>query len=230
MLHGTGGQAGLLQMYPELAAVFSEIDAAQQSKQRGSDIADVEALGGRANEAFRNANPELARLTQTLTSQAQSELEDPYALTPEQQRYVTQNTRAALAARGMNGQAVGTGSEVLANYLASGQEAQRRRSSGYQAAALQQATSADPFLAILGRQGNAGNQAIAGFGQTGNTANSANIQGMYDPFSQYGAQVGAQNNATYNEWLANKATGAQKVKFGTDAFGSFIGSIAGGMV
>src|SRR5574343_1337239 len=188
MLHGTGGQQGLLAMYPELAAVFSQIDAQQQSAGRGADIGDVEAFGPRATAAFRNANPELARLTSTLTSQAESELANPYGLTPEQSRYATQSARAAMAARGLNGQNVGAGTEVLANYLASGQEAQRRRQSAYQAAALQQATSADPFMAILGRQANAGNQAIAGFGQTNNTAAGADVRGMFDPFSAYGSQ------------------------------------------
>lgn len=230
MLRGTGGQPGLLEMYPELAKVFGEIDAAQQSRTRSADIGDVAALGPQATAAFRAANPELAQLTRTLTSQAQSELADPYALTPEQQRYVTQNTRAAMAARGMNGQNVGVGSEVLANYLASGQEAQRRRASAYQAAALEQATSADPFMAILGRQGNAANQSIAGMGQTNSTANSANIQGMFDPFSQYGAGVGAQNNDSYNTWLANKATGAQRATAVSDSVGSFVGSVAKGMM
>lgn len=228
MLRGTGGQPGLLEMYPELAKVFGEIDAAQQSRTRSADIGDVAALGPQATAAFRAANPELAQLTRTLTSQAQSELADPYALTPEQQRYVTQNTRAAMAARGMNGQNVGVGSEVLANYLASGQEAQRRRASAYQAAALEQATSADPFMAILGRQGNAANQSIAGMGQTNSTANSANIQGMFDPFSGYASDLNNQNYKTASIFSLASPTGYERTKAGTDAFGSFLNKVAMG--
>ena len=228
MLHGTGGQPGMLAMYPELARVFAEIDAAQQSRGRAADIADVNALGYSATEAFRNANPELARLTQTLTSQAESELADPYALSPAQQRYVTQSTRAALAARGMNGQNVGVGQEVLANYLASGQEAQRRRAAGYQAAALQQATSADPFMAILGRQANAGNQSIAGFGQTAGTANSANVQGMFDPFNSYASDLNNQNYKTASIFSLATPTGWDRGVQGVNTLGSFVSGIRGG--
>lgn len=228
MLHGTGGQPGLLAMYPELARVFGEIDAAQQSRGRAADIADVEQYGGRATAAFRAANPELAQLTSTLTNQAQEELADPYGLTPAQQQHVTQNVRAAMAARGLNGQNVGVGTEVLANYLASGQEAQRRRANAYQAAALQQATSADPFMAILGRQGNAGNQAIAGVGQTGNTAAGADVRGMFDPFSAYGADLHGQNYRTASAFALNEPTGWERLGAGMSTVGGFLGGLRRG--
>lgn len=58
-LRGGNGQAGLLDITDEATQRANALASQQLSQQRAADIADVEALGGRASAAFRAANPEL---------------------------------------------------------------------------------------------------------------------------------------------------------------------------
>lgn len=58
-LFGTPEQRGLLDIYSQLNPQLSAMSAASNTAQRTADIADVEALGARASNAFLNANPGL---------------------------------------------------------------------------------------------------------------------------------------------------------------------------
>lgn len=64
LMQGSGGQAGLLELQRLAAEQAGGIERSIMSQQRAADIADVEALGGRASAAFLAANPELARSLQ----------------------------------------------------------------------------------------------------------------------------------------------------------------------
>jgi hypothetical protein len=59
-LQGSGGQMGLLDIQDLSSRRAGGIGQELTSMQRAADIADVEALGGRASAAFLAANPELA--------------------------------------------------------------------------------------------------------------------------------------------------------------------------
>ena len=61
LLQGGGGQTGLLDLNRIATQQAQEQAQAATSAQRAGDIGDVEALGGRASQAFLAANPELAR-------------------------------------------------------------------------------------------------------------------------------------------------------------------------
>lgn len=60
MLLGGAGQRGLLDLNEEAVRRQQTLGAEAASAQRAADIADVEALGGRASAAFLAANPQLA--------------------------------------------------------------------------------------------------------------------------------------------------------------------------
>lgn len=59
LLRGSGGQMGLLGLQDLAAQQVGQTERSILSQQRAADIGDVEALGGRASEAFLNANPQL---------------------------------------------------------------------------------------------------------------------------------------------------------------------------
>jgi hypothetical protein len=58
-LLGNGSAPGLIDTYGQAIPQLGQISAAANTQQRAADIGDVEALGGRASEAFLNANPYL---------------------------------------------------------------------------------------------------------------------------------------------------------------------------
>ena len=59
LLRGSGGQMGLLGLQDLAAQQVGQTERSILSQQRAADIGDVEAFGGRASEAFLNANPQL---------------------------------------------------------------------------------------------------------------------------------------------------------------------------
>lgn len=226
MLNGGGGQKGFLEQYPAVAKVMDSLSAMGNTSQRTADIGDLNALGPEAMAAYRKANPQLSKITDLLTNQSIGEMQDPYALTPEQKRYYTQLAAAANSRNGMAGQPIGAANEMMANWLASGQEAQRRIGNATNAASVLQSTSADPWRMLTGNSAGTGGT-LAATGQANNA--STNIAGMFDPFGSYENNANAQNNDSYNTWLANKKTGAQRAQFVSDSVGSFAGSVAKGI-
>ncbi len=58
-MQGSDGQIGALDLFGQASQRSGEFQAAANTQQRLADIQDVEAFGGRASEAFRNANPGL---------------------------------------------------------------------------------------------------------------------------------------------------------------------------
>lgn len=65
-LFGGNGAPGLIEMYGKAGTALSGQDAAANTAQRTADIADVNALGGLARQAYNNANPELAAMMGSL--------------------------------------------------------------------------------------------------------------------------------------------------------------------
>lgn len=73
LMQGGNGQKGLLDLTDEATQRSNTLASQQLSQQRAADIADVEALGGRASAAFFNANPQLrAQLEQASASLGQA--------------------------------------------------------------------------------------------------------------------------------------------------------------
>ena len=59
---------GNINLTEDLAGRYGEIGSNANTAQRNADLADVEALGGRASAAYRNANPELAKSLDSASS------------------------------------------------------------------------------------------------------------------------------------------------------------------
>lgn len=111
-------RGGMLGTLSQAAGDLATTQAGINTQQRTADIADVEALGSRATEAYRAANPQLAgllddqaaaaraanapsALEQELTRQAQSDLALGGSLNPAQRAQIEQASRAAFGARGL---------------------------------------------------------------------------------------------------------------------------------
>lgn len=90
----TQATPGYLDIADRVAGKASEIEAKGLSTQRAADIADVSKLGGISLAAMQNADPRTAALIESLTTDAQSELDAGYNLTPAQLRLAQQSVRA----------------------------------------------------------------------------------------------------------------------------------------
>ena len=202
-LLGTGendpGQLAMLrEIMPQLQAMQDEATLAQ----RTSDISAVESLGPRATAAFRAANPEQARLLDELNAGLTEDLAAGGELTPFERRQVEQATRAGQAARGMGVGPVDTFEEALNKTLATRSYKANLRSQGMALAGVNQATSADPFLAILGRSSTASNASQNLLGSAGATGTTA---GQFDPLNSYASDL---YNTNYNAQAAANIAGA----------------------
>ena len=99
-LFGTqGGQAGVLDIMGRAQPRIDELTAQSASSQRAADVSDVEAYGGRATQAFRDAAGTSGILNQ-LRTQAEEELSADGILDPRLRREFQQTARQGQAARG----------------------------------------------------------------------------------------------------------------------------------
>lgn len=215
MLFGVDGVPGYLQAYEQMAPRLSALDRESTAANREADIASVEQLGPRARAAMDAADPEQAALMTELNRQMMTDLQAGDSLTPEQQRYVQQYTRAAGAARGMNGSNVGATNEALNQFMMGQDVRGQRMNRAMGMASLNKNVRADPYMTVLGRQSNSVNQAIAG------TATGAPQN--FDPFSGYASQLYGQNSS-------QQRTGLQNLQTGMAIGGEFIGSVAKGVM
>lgn len=203
---------------------MARAEALTTSRQRASDIADVEALGRRASDAYLNADPRSKSLIEALNAQALSALNQNGALTPEQQRYALQTARVGMADRGMSMGNQGLAADVLGTY----QLAEARRTAAQQNAGavlgLNKQFTADPFQAILGRQGQAFN---AGIGQQQFASGFSQNIGprLFSPESQYAADLNNSNQQTAAAYAAARAQ-VQSATIG--AVGSALGGLGQG--
>ena len=201
LMRGTDGQPGLLELYErDIMPGLARADVAGLDVSREGDIAAVERLGQRATEAFRQANPEQAALMAELNRQAQAELAAGAALPPSLSRELDQFVRGGQAARGFGYGIADLGQEALVKGMAAEQLQRRRQGFAQQIAALNTATTADPFMAILGKPGvgvGAG-QALAMQGQ------GMAPQQVFNPESTYAGSLAASNyNAALNANIAS---------------------------
>ena len=212
----------LLDIYESTQPRLAAMDRQTLAAQREGDIEAIEQLGGRARAAMEAANPEQAALLAELNRQAQDDLAAGGDLSAWERRELQQSTRAGQAARGL-GYGIGDAAiESLAQLQ--GASARRRQRQGFAQSmvGLNKATSADPFMAILGRPSSV-SPAMAGgvLGQAG----GFNAGQMFSPESQYAGDIYNQN---YQGQLAARTASARnRASMIGGAFGA-IGSIWGG--
>lgn len=222
VMQGKDGQGGLLELYEEsIMPGLARADAASNAISREADIEQVERLGQRATEAFRQANPEQAALMDRLNQQAMSELDAGAGLPPALARELEQQVRSSQAARGMGYGMADVSNEALIKGLQAEQLQRRRQQFAQNVVGMNAATATDPFLAILGRPGVQVGQAagITGQGMGFNPGNT------FNPESAYAGSLNANNfNAANNAAIASANAKAGMIGGGM----SMLGSIGGG--
>lgn len=201
LLRGTEDQAGLLALQDEAAQSASDTTQRLTTAQREADIADVEALGGRATEALRSADPLQQALVEQINQMSQDQFARSGRLTPEQMRNAQQQARLAGASRGRVGDQSTVASEVLNRESA----LQNRRNEALQTAQLafgmNQATSADPFQAILGRPSQAPGMGMASSQFAAGLAGQQLGPNLFDPNA--GINLDLKNQANLANYLSS---------------------------
>lgn len=226
VMEGTDGKPGFLELYKnQIMPGLAEADAAAAGVQREADIADVERLGGRANQAFRNANPQQAALIDAMNRQALDELNAGASLPPALARELEQQVRSSQAARGMGYGMADIGQEALIKGLQAEQLQRRRQQFAQNVIGVNAATASDPFMAILGRPSVNVGQA-AGITQP-YMANTGNV---YNPESAYAGSLYANNyNAANNAAIAASNARAGVIGGGLGMLGDIGGGWLGGI-
>ena len=184
------------QLAPEITSIYGQIapQLAQTEVQtrgisRAGDIADIEKLGPRARAAIQASSPQASALADQLAAQAQSGLAAGSRLTPEQQRMAQQQTRAAMAARGLAESPRGVVEEAVRSQMMGVGLQQQRQQQAMQGIGAQQAVYGDVFQQVLGRPSQAFGMLPGAFGQAQGMAPGQ----LFQPESQYAADIYSGN-------------------------------------
>ena len=184
------GQAGILGLMSRAQPQIDEMTRRSTAYQRGGDVRDVEALGPRATAAFRESAGTTGLLDK-LRTQAEEGLTGDI-LDPRLRREFQQSTRAGQRARGF-----GYGQRDVAEesaFTAMQADALRRQRQNFAQSVVGtlQATSVDPFQAILNRPGQAMAAGQGAFGQANMTQGGAGPSGMFG-MNNYFSGIGDYN-------------------------------------
>ena len=213
----------LLDLYESSQLRLGEMDREQLDLQRGGDIAAIEKYGGRARAAIDAANPEQAALLKELNAQAMGDLQLGGQLNAGEQRIINQSARGAQAARGFGYGINDAAIESWAQLQGSEQKRQQRQGFAQSMVGINQATKADPFMAILGRPSSM--NPMMGGGVVGQ-AQGFNPGAMFSPESQYAGDIYNQN---YQGQLAARTASAKNraslIGAGIGAMGQAAGSM-----
>lgn len=224
-----GPQRGLIDIYTQdVAPQLGELERAQQSLQRGSDIADVARLGPEALAALKASDPATAALLDKMAGISQLGLDAGTQLSPADTYRITNAVRSIWAARGLGSSAPAQLAEALQLYGGGEDLLNTRLQRAAQAATLRNSIYGDPFQRILGRSGaglagssNAINQAmgLAGMGTASNLLN---------PESGYAQDIYNTNfNALVNQAIGNANNQNALIGAGISSLGSLAGGAMG---
>jgi len=218
-----GGQAGILDLMGRAQPQIDEITRRSTAYQREGDVRDVEALGGRATAAFRESAGTTGLLDK-LRTQAEEGLTGDI-LDPRLRREFTQATRAGQRDRGF-GYGVRDIAEESA-FTAMQADALRRQRQNFAQSVVGtlQATSVDPFQAILNRPGQAMAAGQGAFGQANLTQGGAGPSGMFG-MNPYFAGVGdynanARNAANIGQYNAQMGLLGGMIQGGASLMGAY---------
>lgn len=190
-LFGTeGGQAGILEILNRAQPQIDEMTRQSTSYQRAGDVADVSELGPQATEAFRkSAGTDV--LTSKLKEQAEEGLEGDI-LNPRLRREFDQVINRGQAALGRGYGPADLGERAVFTAMQAKQMERDNQRFAQSVIGTLQGTSVDPFMAILGRPGQAMAAGDAAFGKAAGIANNAGPSGMFG-MNNYFAGVGDYN-------------------------------------
>ena len=223
-LFGTeGGQAGVLDMISRAQPQVDEMVRKSTTYQREGDVSDVEALGGRATAAFRESAG-TTDILDKLRSEAEAGLSGDI-LNPRLRREFQQSVRAGQSARG-TGYGIGDIAEESAfTAMQARQFQQEDRRFAQSVVGTLQATSVDPFMAILGRPGQAMAAGAGAFGQAAGIQTGAGPSGMFG-MNKYFEGVGdynanAQNAGNIAGYNAQSALYGGMIQAGGSLLGAY---------
>lgn len=197
------GTRGLLDIYfKDASPTAAAADRAASTAQREQDIADVTRLGAGAVQAFRAANPQQMAIMDALNQQTLGDINSGYDLPPNLRRTVAQNIRGAQASRGLGFGPNAAYQEAMGTSEAAGNWRNQNLSRAMQLAALNQATTGDPFQLVTGRASgaNAG-MGLLGMGNQNALGSTNSIYGGasnildWNANSQRDAAVASANNS-----------------------------------
>lgn len=228
ILGGTANQRGLLDIQDEATRRQNQIMMESLSQQRAADIGDVENLGQRATAALRASDPLQQAIVNNLNQMATEAQGRRGTLTPEQMRNATQQARLAGLARGRVNDQSTVASEILNRDIAMQMRRQEAQQANQLAFAVNQATAADPFQAILGRPSQAPGAGMASAQFAAGLAQQPLGPNLFDPNA--GINLALQQQANQAGYLSN-IYGAQAGYAGAtnQGRGAMIGGIAGGL-
>jgi hypothetical protein len=224
-LFGTqGGQAGVLDMLTRAQPQIDEMTRKSTEYQREGDVRDVEELGPRATAAFRDSAGTTGILDR-LRTQAEEELSADGILDPRLRREFAQSVRQGQTARGQ-GYGIGDIAEESAFTAMQANALRRdRQRFGQSVVGTLQATSVDPFMAILGRPGQAMAAGAGAFGQASGINTGAGPSGMFG-MDNYFAGVGdynanAQNASNIAQYNARMGLVGGMIQGGASMMGAY---------
>ena len=223
-LFGTpGGQGGVLDMLTRAQPQIDELTRKSTEYQREGDVRDVEALGGRATAAFRESAGTTGILDK-LRSAAEEGLSGDL-LNPRLRREFQQSVRAGQSSRG-KGYGIGDIAEESAFTAMQAQQLQQEdRRFAQSVVGTLQATSVDPFMAILGRPGQAMAAGAGAFGQAAGINTGAGPSGMFGMDNDF-AGVGdynanAMNASNISQYNAQQALYGGMIQAGGSLLGAY---------
>ena len=199
---------------------LADMNNAAASAKRDSEIGDVEALGARATEAFRNSDPYTQGILADQNALSQDLYDRAKGVTPQQARAADQQSREAFASRGRLNDNAGVASEILGRESVLRGNRAEAMQAGNQTLAMNKATASDPFQAILGRSSGAAQLGTNYAGGAQSLLGSATPQ-LFD--ADAGVNLDLANNANQSQF-DSAVYGGQM-----GALGSVIGGGMGGM-
>jgi len=228
LLQGGGGNMGLLGLQDLASRQAAGIGQELTSAQRAADIADVEALGGRATAALRAADPMQQAIVNQLNALAAQRFAATGQLSPQEMRGAQQAARLGGLSRGRVGDVSTVASEVLNREQALAARRQEALQAAQMAFAANQATAADPFQAILGRPAQAPGMGMASTQFAAGLAGQPLGPNLFDPNA--GINLALQQNANLANYQSS-LYGAQAGYAGAtnQGRGAMIGGIVGGL-
>lgn len=143
MLYGSNGQQG------QIADQANANTAA-----RGANISDLTNLGPQALQSLQATNPAMFNLLNQLNQSASAGLSAGSSLTPDQQRAMQQQSRAAFAARGTTGDNGSISDELLRQFNLGQQLLTQRQGFAQGMIGTNMGATTDPMLQILGQGSN----------------------------------------------------------------------------
>lgn len=228
-LRGTDNQEGLMSLYQNyITPTLSQTEATADSFRRRSDLGDVQQYGKAATDAFLDSDPLKREASDLLLRNAIDEYKLGAKLDPSLAREVQQGYRQAAGARGMAYSPYSAAEESYWQGLQANQLKQQRQAALSGLLGQRQGLTGDPFMQVLGRQGQAfsGSQ---GYGAQGLGMGQALGPRIFQPESQMQQDISSQNMASM--LAARQASAANKAALiggGLSAAGSIMGGMAQG--